>query len=416
MSAPVLWESFRTRCVAVGVAAALAACGDPSRAPAPVAVDPPAGPGSHAPRASVAPDGRVHLTWYGSGTGGRTELRWATFDGEWSDARLVAAGDDWFVNWADVAGLVEVEGGALYAHLLRRSGAETYDYDATFVRSPDGGRTWSAPERLHADPRPAEHGFVSWAPLGGGRVLATWLDGRETGGHGHGGHGGRGAMTLRARILGGEDGSGPEHLLDDRVCDCCPTDAVRLANGAVLVAYRDRGEDERRDVALVTVGDAPGEPRSVHDDGWIIDGCPVNGPSLARRGPRVALAWFTLGRDDTPRVRVALSEDDAASFGAPLELAGADPIGCVDLAFDAGGALWLAWLERVDSGTGAWCLARVGPDGIGAPTVLASAPPSRAAGLARLEPHGAGLVFAWTEVGDGPDAPSRVRALALAPR
>ena len=44
----------------------------------------------------------------------------------------------------------------------------------------------------------------------------------------------------------------------------------------------------------------------MHADGWHMEGCPVNGPSIAADGDDVVLGWFTAANDE-PRVQLARS-------------------------------------------------------------------------------------------------------------
>ena len=66
------------------------------------------------------------------------------------------------------------------------------------------------------------------------------------------------------------------------------------AEGPVVV-YRDRSEAEKeiRDISIVRLkGKKWSAPRPVFQDGWRLNGCPVNGPAVAAAGRRVAVAWF----------------------------------------------------------------------------------------------------------------------------
>ena len=87
---------------------------------------------------AMSPSGQPQLHSSSRGTllswverqGSRASLKFSTFDvGRWSEARLVASGDDWFVNWADVPSVVRLDGGTLAAHWLQKSGTGTYAYD-----------------------------------------------------------------------------------------------------------------------------------------------------------------------------------------------------------------------------------------------------------------------------------------------
>ena len=200
-------------------------------------------------------------------------------------ATTIATGADLFVNWADTPGLGVAGNGDLYAHWLRKSTDSTYAYFVETARSRDGGATWSPLGVLHEDRSPTEHGFVAWAPEDEG-IRAIWLDGRATGGD----HGTAGAMTLRSARLGlASPAIEPSELVDERVCDCCSTALAMTAKGAFTV-YRDRSGDEMRDIAWSRRASSASTesrwttPTPVANDGWKIDGCPVNGPQVVAEG------------------------------------------------------------------------------------------------------------------------------------
>jgi len=278
----------------------------------------PAAPSSGQSNLTADGRGRALLSWVERLEKNRFALRFAVREGPgWSRPRTVAEGENWFVNWADFPSLAALPDGTLAAHWLVRSGPSPYAYDVHISRSSDGGLTWSAPQRPHRDGTQTEHGFVSMFPTRDGRLAAVWLDGREmksaAGGEGHGGGAkpaagddhGHGQMTLRYATLGrGAEGLKieDEAVLDARVCECCQTSAAVTRDGPVVV-YRDRSEGEVRDISIVRLGRDGrwSAPAAVHADGWRIEGCPVNGPSVAASGRRVAVAWFTLA--GTPRRR-----------------------------------------------------------------------------------------------------------------
>lgn len=343
------------------------------------------------------------LTWVEEPSKTAAELQFSKRgDSGWTAPVRIAAGERWFVNWADFPALALLDDQRGIAHFLERSAEGTYDYNVQFARTEDGGRTWSEPARLHSDPGPGEHGFVSLVALDSENCAAVWLDGRST--RENKDATGHGAMSLYTRNVRFDGALGEELLLDERVCDCCPTAAVRASNGALLVAYRDRSMDEVRDVNIVRV--APGGVAVqiwASGDGWKIPGCPVNGPALAVSGERIAVAWFTLGDDGVARVLCALSEDSGRSFSAAITLAQGDTQGRVDAVFDGDGRLIVSWLEG-DGDVGQWRVARVDRGG----TVLDENPiveasSARSSGMARLSVEGRGALFAFTEVtADGP--------------
>ena len=288
----------------------------------------PAGRGSGQPNLAVAPDGRVYLSWIERLGEGRFSLRFALKEGDgWSAPRIIAEGANWFVNWADFPSMVALPDGSLAAHWLVKSRSETFDYDVMISRSFDGGKTWGKPFVPHRDGVKTEHGFVSMFAAKDGSLAAVWLDGREmkadpNDAHGHG----HGNMTLRYVKIKRDGALVDDAALDTRVCECCQTSAAMTADGPVVV-YRDRSEQEIRDISIVRLRDGKwSQPRSVFEDNWKINGCPVNGPSVAAAGRRVAVAWFT-GADKTPRVKVAFSDDAGETFGQPVALDDGNPAG-----------------------------------------------------------------------------------------
>ena len=373
---------------------------------------PPAPVGAAQPDLVATADGDLLLSWIEPDGEGHV-LSFARFrDDAWSEPRAIARGTDWFVNWADTPHLLATPDGALWAHWLQKSAAATYAYDVALVRSADGGASWSAPVLVNDDGTPTEHGFVSLWPEGDASLGIAWLDGRETFSPdaatvaepgGHGGHGGAaGAMTLRSARIDPGLQRHDEARIDGRVCDCCQTAAARTARGALL-AYRDRSEDEVRDVSVARLGHEGWQVLgTVHDDGWEMPACPVNGPAVAADGEQVVVAWYT-AVGDTPQVRMAWSDDAGGRFGPPVTVdAGGAVQGRVGVVF-ADGLAWVLWM-REEAGSQSLHLAGYGPG-------LALRHPGqelarlqgrgRGTGFPRLVAQGDDLRVVWTEVSGG---------------
>jgi len=353
------------------------------------ALDPPASTGAFAPwLAEARPD--LLLSWLEPlGEGGHRFVVSRRSGAEWSEPVEIARGDDFFANWADVPGLGVAGDGALLAHWLVKTGAETYAYSIMLARSTDGGASWKELGPLHDDGTSTEHGFVSWAPEGEA-ARAVWLDGRAMAEGG--------AMSLRTALVGAA--VGPATVLDDRVCECCATDLAVGTDGALAV-YRDRSAGEVRDIALARI-DGVRPPTVVCQDGWEIAGCPVNGPAIDGDGDRVAVAWFTAA-GERARVFVALSTDAGESFSAPGRVDLGDPLGRVDVRIDPAGGAVVAWLETVHDGA-AVLLRRFADDGTAGDAVEVGRTSSgRTSGFPRLAPLAADWMVAWVEAdGEGP--------------
>jgi hypothetical protein len=354
-------------------------------------------PGSGEPNLFATPDGSVLLSWFEpADTGHALKAALRSRDGVWSPPVTVVEGRDFFVNWADFPSVVVRDDGSWVAHWLEKLDDGTYAYHVKLAASADRGASWSEPVTVHTDRSSTEHGFVSLLPLRDGGTAMVWLDGRNTGGgDGHGG-----AMQLRGNILTRENILAEEQLVDSRICDCCQTALVATASGLVA-AYRDRSEEEIRDIAVRRFsGGAWSDPVHVGPDDWKIPGCPVNGPALAASGDTVAVVWFT-GSDDTPKVTMAFSFDGGRTFGDGIAIDDGAPLGRVDAVMLADGSVLAVWMERTGEEGAHIRARRAHPSGEAEDSwVLASTSHLRQAGFPRIVRTGSELILAWTVVGD----------------
>lgn len=383
------------------------------------------------PHLSSLEDGGVLLSWLapaeyvggageeGSATASRklSRLRVVRYDGAqgFGEPRTVVERDDFFVNWADFPSVIEVSSGEWVAHWLQRGSNGGYDYEVRIATSPDRGESWGDPSVLHEDRSPTEHGFVTTWSDGEGGWSAVWLDGRKfaDGAHGPATQ----EMTLRTRSKSASaEVVGPEQQLDGRICDCCQTDVALTDRGPVIV-YRDRSPDEVRDIHVVRWDEGWTDPEPVHRDGWVIPGCPVNGPAIDARSDRVAVVWFAAPGDE-PRVQVAFSADGGASFGPPARIDDGRPLGRTDVVLAPDGSAVVLWLEETRNGSGELRLRRAYADGsLGPSHTLSATRSARASGFPQLLPLGDDdrLVAAWTEASE--EGPVAVRfALMEYPR
>ncbi len=366
----------------------------------------PAAPGSGEPNLAVDGDGSVYLSWLEPSETGHA-LRFARWDGAgWGAARTIIDRPDLFVNWADFPSLAVFDDGTLAAHWLEMSGPGTYAYDVRMALSADGGETWGDDIVPHRDGVQAEHGFVSMVPLGDD-LAALWLDGRATPDGD--------PMTLRFTTVDPSGALGPEVRVDASVCDCCQT-AMAATTDGLVAAYRNRTPDEVRDIYITRyVNGAWTEGRPVHDDGWVIAGCPVNGPAIAARGDTVVVAWFTAAdtegdgassptsirsAGERGRVLAAFSTDGGATFGDPVRVDDGSAMGRVDALAPVEGTALVSWLERTSDGAEVR-VRRVAAGGVGPAATVTGAAAERATGFPRMARLGDRVVFAWTIPGEG---------------
>lgn len=369
----------------------------------------PAEVGSMAPDLLLAPGDRVLLSWINRRGGRRNALQFASYTeqaGWQSQPRTIAVGNSLIANAADTPHLLATPDGALWAQWLQRQPDDAGGYDLVLARSRDGGMGWTQITRVNDDARPVEHGFAALWADGADALGIAWLDGRAQaagGAHAAGAHAvSAGAMQLRANRFDMSLNRGADALVDARSCDCCQTAVAMTARGPLL-AYRDRGDDEVRDIAVTRLENgAWTAPKVVHADGWKIDACPVAGPALAASGDTVAVAWYSEA-GGTPALRLARSPNAGDRFFDPVTVdSGTAVLGRAAVALDDH-QVWVAWL-REDAQGQTLMLARY-PLDLSKPLHKTQIAKLGARGLAsgypKLAVDAGGAWLVWTDVAAG---------------
>lgn len=335
--------------------------------------------------------GNTFLSWI-EVSEGKNFLKFSKLENDkWSEPHIITQGENWFVNWADYP-LIAANGQQLMAHYLGKSGEGTFAYDVMLTTSQDEGKTWSAPKSVHDDAKQAEHGFVSIMPYGE-NFLVAWLDGRNTvmeGMEHHEGH--HGQMSIRAAIVDKHGVKSNEWELDNRTCDCCQTIAALTDNGPVVI-YRDRSDEEIRDMSIVRLVDGQWtQPQTVYADNWKIAGCPVNGPRADAWGNTLAVAWFS-SPEGNASVRVIFSADGGTTFGEPVKIDEGKAIGRVDVVMLDNDNAMVSWMEGAEIKA-----VKVNREGTkGNSMTIASSSDARSSGFPQMTKSGSKLIFAWTD-------------------
>ena len=398
--------------VCIGAMLVLCAC-EPDEAPGIVTMlDAPARENAGQAHLAGGETTPVVLSWQEPAENAGTALRISRFDGgQWSAPETVAEGDNWFINWADFPSVLPVDASLLVAHWLPLKPDERYAYDIAYSLSADGGSSWSESRILNADSEIAEHGFVSFFEWGDD-IGAVWLDGRAIA-----------ALTIDEFLALEEpvgmslrfarmDRAGTvieRGEIDNLVCDCCQTDVVTTADGPLLV-YRDRTLEETRDISVRraqtalndgsdTAASSWSEPVTLGPDGWVIDGCPVNGPAIALSGEHVGVGWFTAAQDQ-PRLRFARSRNNGHEFEPAITVADGDVYGQADVVMTDDGTAWVSAWHRADSGM-QLVVHRIGLDSSAADSrVVTTTAASLPTDVPQMVLHDGRLVLAWSELGN----------------
>ena len=354
----------------------------------------PVGKDAREPSLHTSRDGRLLMSWTETNRSSFA-VKSAVLDrGTWSEPRTVVTSPDLFVNWADFPSVAAFADGTLIAHWLQKSGRSNYAYDVSIALSPDDGVTWNPPIVPHGDGTKTQHGFVTLAPFADD-VVAVWLDGRAYDGALVEGGAIAGQMQLRSAVITSDGSMTPDVAIDFTSCSCCQTSAA-VAGDALLIAYRDRTDEETRDISLTAFRKGRwSAPVPVHQDNWELSGCPVNGPSIDANAEQVVVAWFT-GAGDVPAVKVAFSSDAGASFGEAVRIDEGEPIGRVGaLMLDDGTALisWVEW-QGADE---VLLICHVTQDGCVAPHRLVVNSEGNSINFPQIASTPDGVYFAWTQ-------------------
>jgi hypothetical protein len=363
----------------------------------------PAAAGSEAPNISVAPDGRVLLSWLEPAGPKIYALKFSVRDKQgWSAPQTITSGQNWFVSGADFPTIAFMADGTMVVDWFVATNLQREAYNTNVALSRDAGKTWSKPVLLHKDRKERQHGFVAFVPTPEGRLGAIWLDGRKLDNDGFG------DMGLIYSSIGKDGSLGTEATLDGRVCECCQTAAAAVPGGMVVV-YRDRTAKEIRDISIARYTNGKwSAPEPLSNDNWEIDGCPVNGPAIASNGKNVAVAWFT-APDEKARVNVMLSTDGGKTFGKPVRVDDGNTSGRLDvISLSTGGAI-VSWVERGSAGSGSQVrLKQVEANGTAGASVTVSGAGLQPGSVPRIEQAGNEIVVAWTTSGDMPSVRTAV--------
>ena len=326
-----------------------------------------------------------------------TTLRFAERSGTgWSEPRTVASGTDWFITTADVPSVLRMKSGTLVANWYPTTDATIEAYDTQLSYSTDEGKTWAKPFSPHHDKTKTQHGFVSLLELADGGLGMVWLDGRDQELNTSDPLGG--SMALYYAGFDSSWKQTTESVVNAKVCECCQTAAVLTSDG-ILTAFRDRSDEEIRDVKVSRLeGGKWSAEVSLHDDNWKIEACPINGPALSARGRQVAAAWFA-APDDNGRAFVAFSQDGGKTWGNATRLDDEASVGRVDIEMLDDGSAIASWMEFA-GGRSHFRVRRISPSGQRSAAV--DVPGAvRASGYPRMTRSGNELILAWTETEGG---------------
>lgn len=195
--------------------------------------------------------------------------------------------------------------------------------------SDDLGQTFAAPVKINDDKAPAAHGMHSLAVAEpSGRIYVSWLDERNvhapqpsTKADGHHMESNR-ELFIASSTDGGRTFSKNQRVAAD-ACPCCKTAMALAQDGTIYIGWRHVLPGNFRHIAVTSSSDKGAtfsKPVIVSDDKWVLQGCPVSGPSMALgEGGVLKVLWYAAGEGNAAGLYFAESKDKGQTF-SPRQL------------------------------------------------------------------------------------------------
>lgn len=261
-------------------------------------------------------DGKLIASWVES-EGKQNSVRFAVYDGgTWSSVQTVTSTK---AKLAATPVVLSLGDGSLSAFWMEgvKNEKDRYAADIFWVRSQDAGQTWTAPVKPYNSDACIYDAQMNFATLPGNRVALVWTDSRFVN---HDEKQTDKVKTSRyhmmATVLANDGQVGQELTLDDDVCSCCSA-YTHAAGEELMTAYRDHLKGEIRDISAVrwskgnVVSKTP-----VHNDHWVINGCPSNGPTVDFTDEKALVTWFSAG-SGKPKHQLIFA-DGTGAFKTPI--------------------------------------------------------------------------------------------------
>ena len=241
--------------------------------------------------------------------------------------RQAGAATAWRGDQPSVA--VTPDGAVYVLWTARVEDGEKHGTDIYLSTSNDGGRSFVTEVKVNDDKVTGPHGMHSLAVAKDGRIYAGWLDERNvhapkpsTKAEGHHMESNR-DVYLAFSTDGGRSFSANRKVAAD-ACPCCKTALAVAPDGTLYAGWRQVLPGSFRHIAVASSTDGGtnfSTPVIVSDDRWVLQGCPVSGPSLSVDGSsgNLKVVWYAAPEGNAPGVYFAESKDKGRSF-SPRQL------------------------------------------------------------------------------------------------
>lgn len=281
-----------------------------------------------------APDGGVYVAWVNHNANNQADVMLGHYDNAGAavgSAVRVNQQEGVATAWRGDPPSVAVTDRAVY--VLWTARVEAQDKKGTDLYlsvSHDHGKTFGPATKVNDDTVPGAHGMHSLAVPHDGRIYVAWLDERNieapkpsTHAGGHHMESNR-DLFVAYSIDGGKTFSQNQRVASD-ACPCCKTALAVAPDGTVYAGWRQVLPGNFRHIAVASSTNGAASfsaPVIVSDDKWMLQGCPVSGPSLsvAANGDLKVL-WYAAGEGSAPGLYYTESHDKGRTFAARTQMA-----------------------------------------------------------------------------------------------
>ena len=223
---------------------------------------------------------------------------------------------------------VAQDGSVYVVWTARVDSGDKHGTDLYMSVSNDRGQSFASEVKINDDKVPGPHGMHSLAVAKGGRIYVGWLDERNvhkpkpsTKADGHHMESNR-DLFIAHSTDGGRTFSANRKVASE-ACPCCKTALAVSSDGTLYAGWRQVLPGSFRHIAVVSSTDGGAtfsSPKIVSDDRWVLQGCPVSGPSLSvDRNGSLKVLWYAAGEENATGLYFSESTDKGRSF-SPRQL------------------------------------------------------------------------------------------------
>ncbi|HLM24233.1 MAG TPA: sialidase family protein [Pyrinomonadaceae bacterium] len=224
---------------------------------------------------------------------------------------------------------VAPDGSVYVVWTARVESAGKHGTDVLLSVSSDRGQSFASEVKINDDKALNDHGMHSLAVAKDGRIYVGWLDERNVNkpkpsmkGEGQDMESNR-DLFLAYSTDGGRTFSANRKVATE-ACPCCKTSLTVAPDGTLYAGWRQVLPGSFRHIAVVSSKDGGtnfSSPVIVSDDRWVLQGCPVSGPSLSVDPASASLKvlWYAAGEGNAPGLYQAESRDNGRTF-SPRQL------------------------------------------------------------------------------------------------